>query len=59
VKSSVIEQTIPSEETGTASRKTHEYINQGKGSLKQNKTKNESSKQQKTLGLIRANLDGF
>ena len=34
VKSRVMEQTMPSEETGTGSRNTQQYKNQGRGSLK-------------------------
>ena len=33
-KSRVMEQTMPAEETGTGPLNTHEYKNQGKGSLK-------------------------
>ena len=38
VKSSVMEQTMPSEETGTASPNTQEYKNHGNGSLKNQKS---------------------
>ena len=37
VKRRVMEQTMPAEETGTASRNTHEYKNHGNGSLESGK----------------------
>ena len=39
VKRRVMEQTMPAEETGTASRNTHEYKNHGNGSLESGKIK--------------------